>query len=1406
MFRVLSAPLACALLLLAACTTHHSVPGATMTIGGTVSGLTGSGLTLEDNGGDALTITADGAFTFATALPTGSPYAVTVSAQPNAPRQVCTLLQSTGTVALADVTNVLLQCVNNSYPVGGTVSGLQGHGLILQDNGGSDLAVNANGAFTFAQPVLGGSTYAVTVKTQPSTPAQVCTVATGTGTVANAAASTAVVTCITQSFAVGGTVIGLVGTGLALQNSGGTSIAISRNGAFSFPISVLSGQAYAVTLKTQPVSPTQTCTVSGGTGTVGNGDVTTVTINCSNNLYTIGGTVSGLMGIGATLQYNGANDLALTGNGTFAFVTPLASGAAFAVTVKAQATGPSQTCQVSQGIGSVGASNVTSVVVACTTNTYAIGGTISGLAGAGLLLQDNLGDTLAVPTGATSFVFATPVSSGTTFAVTIVGQPVSLSQTCTVTTGTDTGSVTNAAITSVAVACVTNLYAVSATVTGLSGTGLVLQDNGGDSLTIRGNGTIPFVTPVASGSAFNVTVQTQPSAPAQTCTVAGGSGTVVSADVTSVTVNCSSNQFTVSGSVTGLGGAGLTLTLNGGAGLAISGNGSFAFPVTLVDQSMYTVVVTAQPASPSQTCLLSGDMGTVAGASVTSVQVTCTTNLYTVGGTVTGLQGTGLILQDNGGDDFPVAGNGSFTFATSVLSGHTYTVTASGQPTSNSQTCTVTNGIGTVGSGNVTNVTVACSTTTFAVGGSISGLSGSVVLKNNAGDTLLLTANGPFGFAVPVASGSPYAVTVSLQPSSPSQTCTVTNDASGTVTDAPISDITVACVTNSFTIGGTVVGLSGMGLVLHDSLGESLPVSANGAFVFLGSQVSGGGYAVTITSQPTSPTQLCAIFGGTGTIGSSNVTSITVNCTLSYTVGGGVTGLSGSGLVLENNSADDLLISGNGGFAFATPLPSGANYAVTVSAQPTTPWQTCLVSAGAGPISNADITNVALACTTNSYNISVSVTGLTGGGAVVLTNASDTLTFSADGTATFATMVASGGTYAVSVQTQPASPPQLCTVTAGSDAVTGSDVTVNVACVSNGGTVGGTVSGLTGSGLILRDNGGDDLPISANGAFVFATALTSGTSYFVTVLTHPGSPSQVCFVSGGVGTMGSTSLTGVNVNCYSSQDGEILFSACDGSGAGGPSQDYCSAAYGETQMNGQITLTGGIQTWTVPQSGDYVLTASGAQGGTSQFPGGLGAAESGIFTLAAGDSIQVIVGQMGTGSASANQCGGGGGGSYIVQNGTPVLIAAGGGGGDGYAGLYQRGLAASAVCTTTGAGGVLRSGSWGAAGGGFSDNGGDDGQFAKGGSSFTNGGVGGTGGTMPQGGSCEGGFGGGGAGGYFTAGGSAGGGGGYVGGDGALGGNAASGGVSCNSTSSPTHSTGGAAAGDGLVTITFLPD
>lgn len=176
-------------------------PPVTYTIGGTVSGLTGSGLVLQQNGGDDLPISADGAFTFATPVNDGSAYSVTVAVQPGNPMQTCIVKNGSGTVQGADVTGVQVICSTTpppTYTIGGSVSGLAGSGLVLQQNGGDDLPISANSAFTFATPVDDGASYSVTVSAQPTNPAQTCVVANGSGTVNGANVDNVDVTCTTD--------------------------------------------------------------------------------------------------------------------------------------------------------------------------------------------------------------------------------------------------------------------------------------------------------------------------------------------------------------------------------------------------------------------------------------------------------------------------------------------------------------------------------------------------------------------------------------------------------------------------------------------------------------------------------------------------------------------------------------------------------------------------------------------------------------------------------------------------------------------------------------------------------------------------------------------------------------------------------------------------------------------------------------------------------------------------------------------------------------------------------------------------------------------------------------------------------------------------------------------------------
>nr|WP_282452799.1 FG-GAP repeat protein [Lysobacter sp. CAU 1642] len=170
-------------------------------------------------------------------------------------------------------------------------------------------------------------------------------------------------------------------------------------------------------------------------------------------------------------------------------------------------------------------------------------------------------------------------------------------------------------------------------------------------------------------------------------------------------------------------------------------------------------------------------------------------------------------------------------------------------------------------------------------------------------------------------------------------------------------------VPGTYTIGGTTEGLEGAGLVLQKNGGDDLLVGVNGRFSFATPLFDLTPYSVTVAAQPTGPSQTCTIANGSGTVDGANVTDVVVSCAIDrFDIGGTVSGLTGSGLVLRNNGVDDLVINAEGPFSFSTPVVDGGSYAVTVHAQPGAPAQSCTVSNGNGTVSGAAVSQVSITC------------------------------------------------------------------------------------------------------------------------------------------------------------------------------------------------------------------------------------------------------------------------------------------------------------------------------------------------------------------------------------------------------------------------------------------------------------
>jgi hypothetical protein len=287
-------------------------------------------------------------------------------------------------------------------------------------------------------------------------------------------------------------------------------------------------------------------------------------------------------------------------------------------------------------------------------------------------------------------------------------------------------------------------------------------------------------------------------------------------------------------------------------------------------------------------------------------------------------------------------------------------VTIQTQPTG--QTCT----LGSNASGTITaNTTVSATcVSNFTISVAATGLAGTLKVQDSKGDMLQFTTNTTQAFASTYASGSSYSVTIQTQPTG--QTCTLSSNASGTI--SANTTVTATCISN-FTISVAVTGLTGT-LVVQDSKSDSLTFTTNNTQTFASTYASGSTYSVTVQTQP---------IGQTCTLSSNASGTITANTTVTATCTAGtnlvlsvaVTGLSGS-VTMQDDQGDTLTFNSNTTQTFAKTYTNGATYTVYVTGQPTS--QSCTPTYFTGPIT-ANVTLNA-ACATGSNRALGTVSGV----------------------------------------------------------------------------------------------------------------------------------------------------------------------------------------------------------------------------------------------------------------------------------------------------------------------------------------------------------------------------------------------------------------------------------------------
>ena len=253
---------------------------------------------------------------------------------------------------------------------------------------------------------------------------------------------------------------------------------------------------------------------------------------------------------------------------------------------------------------------------------------------------------------------------------------------------------------------------------------------------------------------------------------------------------------------------------------------------------------------------------------------------------------------------------------------------------------------------------------THTLGGSVTGLNGSLTLVSGLGDRISVTGNGPFTFTEQYRKGQRYHVTVESDPSN--QTCVASNNF-GKMPAANVGDVSVVCnvdVSPFVTIGGRIQGLVGQVALSWYIYADSQVFTDDGPFTFAETTVPGEDYDVVIETQPDG--QVCSVANGFGTARAS-VTTIVVSCAnqdARFALRGGISNLTGTGLRIEAGPGNAVEPApGATTFALPTGLQNAASYDVGIAAQPA--GQTCLMQNASGRVDAADVEDISVTCIDN---------------------------------------------------------------------------------------------------------------------------------------------------------------------------------------------------------------------------------------------------------------------------------------------------------------------------------------------------------------------------------------------------------------------------------------------------------
>ena len=474
------------------------------------------------------------------------------------------------------------------------------------------------------------------------------------------------------------------------------------------------------------------------------------------------------------------------------------------------------------------------------------------------------------------------------------------------------------------------------------------------------------------------------------------------------------------------------------------------------------------------------------------------------------------------------------------------------------------------------------------------------------GDSVSANVNfgGFLGTAIlgcPTLSDADVAIVKTASPSSPIPGGAITYTLAFSNTGQRFARAVV--ISDSVPLSVTVTGVASSGAALTQT-------GATPHFVWaVGDLAAGSGGVITLTGTVSNSFAVAGTgFTNTATIAAAgdvtfanNTGSAGVTVQPLFFVGGSLSGLAGSGLAVQNNGGDDLALTANGVFTFATPLLNGSAYSVTVLTQPANPPQSCAVTNGSGAVTGAPVSNVQIACTTASYAL-VTATAGTGAGSVTLDPAGGT--YDHGTVVTVTNTPATGSTF--TGWSGVCSGTGSCTVTMDAAKAVTATFTLNSYALI-------TATTGTGAGSVTLD--------PAGGTYDHGTV--------VTVTNTAATGSTFTGWSGACSGAGSCTVTmdaAKTVTATFSLNSYALATATDGTGAGLVSLDPAGGIYSHGTV---VTVTN------TPVTGSTFTGWSGACSGAGSCTVTMDAAKTvtATFTL---NSYALITATTGTGAGSVS--------------------------------------------------------------------------------------------------------------------------------------------------------------------------